>query len=260
MEELSFPFALLGASRQIADARTPVYARRDYEVCTIEYVDRGEGYLQENEFSGHIGPDSIYFLQKHSTHRYEPERSNPWHKLCLVVDGPLVELLLAAYRLDSVYVIEEAQELKHYFLELLQLEPVRQRRHERAAVLFHEFCEACSRKLARSRRRVDPVAEELRQMLESSREEKFLLQEYAREREVSAAQLIRVFQAAYSCSPVEYRLRLRLDSARRLLRYSDLSLKEIAGQLGFSDQYNFSNFFKRRVGVSPSEFRKTGEK
>jgi AraC family transcriptional regulator, transcriptional activator of pobA len=43
--------------------------------------------------------------------------------------------------------------------------------------------------------------------------------------------------------------------AVRLLRFSDLSIKEIAAQLGFSDQFAFSKAFKRRRGVAPLDYR-----
>jgi AraC family transcriptional activator of pobA len=43
--------------------------------------------------------------------------------------------------------------------------------------------------------------------------------------------------------------------AARLLRFSDLSVKEIAARLGFGDQFAFSKAFKRARGESPLEFR-----
>ena len=42
---------------------------------------------------------------------------------------------------------------------------------------------------------------------------------------------------------------------RDLREDRDLTQKEIAALLAFSDQYHFSNTFKRRKGCSPTEFR-----
>ena len=44
--------------------------------------------------------------------------------------------------------------------------------------------------------------------------------------------------------------------ARALLDCPDLSIKEIAEQLYFSDQSAFGKFFKKRSGISPVDFRK----
>ena len=43
--------------------------------------------------------------------------------------------------------------------------------------------------------------------------------------------------------------------AARLLRFSDLSVKEIAARLGFADQFAFSKAFKQRRGEAPLDFR-----
>jgi AraC-like DNA-binding protein len=43
--------------------------------------------------------------------------------------------------------------------------------------------------------------------------------------------------------------------AKRLLYFTDRSVKEISFELGFEDVAYFSNFFKKNTGVSPSDFR-----
>jgi AraC family transcriptional activator of pobA len=47
--------------------------------------------------------------------------------------------------------------------------------------------------------------------------------------------------------------------SKKLLHLTRLSIKEIAVQLNFQDEHYFSRYFKKNVGISPSEFRtKTG--
>ncbi len=43
--------------------------------------------------------------------------------------------------------------------------------------------------------------------------------------------------------------------AKRYLIYTDRSIKEIAGELGFEDPAHFSRFFKKQTGISSSGFR-----
>lgn len=47
-----------------------------------------------------------------------------------------------------------------------------------------------------------------------------------------------------------------ITAAKRLLRFSDLTNKMIAYELGFSEPANFSQFFKNCEGISPTAFRK----
>jgi AraC family transcriptional activator of pobA len=43
--------------------------------------------------------------------------------------------------------------------------------------------------------------------------------------------------------------------AKRLLIYQNLSVKEVAYQLGFNDPFYFSNFFKKHTSVSPKSYQ-----
>lgn len=49
----------------------------------------------------------------------------------------------------------------------------------------------------------------------------------------------------------------RISVAMRLLRESSYNISEIAYQTGYKEQRYFSERFKKRVGVTPSEYRKT---
>ncbi|WP_335966532.1 AraC family transcriptional regulator [Galbibacter sp. PAP.153] len=48
---------------------------------------------------------------------------------------------------------------------------------------------------------------------------------------------------------------LIVSEAKRLLTYEKLIVKEVAFNLGFSDPFYFSNFFKRYVGMSPKAYQ-----
>ena len=54
----------------------------------------------------------------------------------------------------------------------------------------------------------------------------------------------------------EYLTELRLEGAKTLLKYSHLTVTEIALSVGFGDSTYFSNVFKAKVGISPSAYRK----
>ena len=59
-----------------------------------------------------------------------------------------------------------------------------------------------------------------------------------------------------SKSPLHFIQDRRMLEARRLLRYSNMQIKEIAYEIGFEDIQTFSRFFKKYESISPSEFKK----
>ena len=71
-----------------------------------------------------------------------------------------------------------------------------------------------------------------------------------------ATDLARQFKAATGLPPHQYVIMRRVERAKQLLQAgTDLSLAEVAARAGFSDQSQFSQHFKRMVGVTPGQFR-----
>ena len=72
---------------------------------------------------------------------------------------------------------------------------------------------------------------------------------------LSAYHFARQFKAATGVPPHQYVIARRVEWAQQLLHPDrDLSLGEIAALVGFSDQSQFSQHFKRVVGVTPRQF------
>jgi AraC family transcriptional regulator len=68
----------------------------------------------------------------------------------------------------------------------------------------------------------------------------------------------RQFKQATGLPPHQYVVVRRVGRAKQLLQTrSDLSLSEVAAHAGFSDQSQLANLFKRLVGVTPGQFRKS---
>ena len=74
---------------------------------------------------------------------------------------------------------------------------------------------------------------------------------------ITEVHLRRVFAARAAISPMRYVNYLRIEKAKNMLLESNYTVSDIARLSGFSEPYYFSREFKRRMGLSPSEFRLT---
>lgn len=72
---------------------------------------------------------------------------------------------------------------------------------------------------------------------------------------ISKSYLMHIFREAHNSTPIQYHQKLRISRAKYLLRFTNISITEIAAQLGFEDIHTFSRTFKRIEGISPSEFK-----
>ena len=85
----------------------------------------------------------------------------------------------------------------------------------------------------------------------------FSIKEIAGQIGVSASHLRRVFRLEIGMSLGEYMARHRLDAARCLLTETAHPVRKVAEKCGYDTIFSFTRFFKKRTGMSPSEFRKS---
>jgi AraC-like DNA-binding protein len=80
--------------------------------------------------------------------------------------------------------------------------------------------------------------------------------EIAREVRISPFHFIRQFEAVFGVTPHQFRIQTRLDRAKDLLAAGDHSVTDVCMEVGFSSLGTFSSLFARRVGETPSHYRR----
>lgn len=65
------------------------------------------------------------------------------------------------------------------------------------------------------------------------------------------------FAKECGCTFIVYLNRLRIDYAQQLLRDTDLRMYEISERAGYNNVEHFNHIFKKKLGVSPSDYRKS---
>ena len=79
--------------------------------------------------------------------------------------------------------------------------------------------------------------------------------QYASELHISPDYLNKIVKSQTGKTAKEHIQSRIIIGAKRLLYFTELSNKEIGFELGFSEPANFSAFFKKSVGISPSQFK-----
>jgi transcriptional regulator GlxA family with amidase domain len=82
------------------------------------------------------------------------------------------------------------------------------------------------------------------------------LEALARAANVSPRHFTRSFRRAFGETPYQYLLTRRLERARHLLRTTDRSVAQVCLDVGFTSVGSFTTTFRRRVGVTPTEYRR----
>jgi len=86
--------------------------------------------------------------------------------------------------------------------------------------------------------------------------EELSLEQMAEISGVSSFYLSKIFKEEKGVTYITYVTDKRLEMGQKLLKESNLSIKEITSEIGYNDQNYFSRLFKNKFGLSPSDFRR----
>ena len=73
---------------------------------------------------------------------------------------------------------------------------------------------------------------------------------------VTKPYFIKLFKHEFGISPIQYINGKKVERAQLLLFTTNMTIKEVAYTLGFSDQNYFIRMFRKMIGTTPQEYRK----
>ncbi|MBW4534107.1 MAG: AraC family transcriptional regulator [Pleurocapsa minor HA4230-MV1] len=95
----------------------------------------------------------------------------------------------------------------------------------------------------------------LDEYIQANLAENITLADMAQVTSLSISHLTKLFRQTQGISLYQYVIHCRIARAKQLLKHQQLTIAEIATQVGFADQSHLTHHFKRHVGVTPKAFR-----
>ena len=67
---------------------------------------------------------------------------------------------------------------------------------------------------------------------------------------------MRTFKNKTGYSIMEYITKIRLETSKKILKETNLPIKEISNMIGYGDYAYFARVFRKEFGISPTHFRR----
>ena len=233
----------------------------EFDRYQFEYVTGGIGYITIDGKTTTVKEGDFFFLNKSCPRIFYADAKEPWEKMFITVNGPLVDGLVAAYHMDAPLIVSHTDVSKN-FLQILKL---LEKGHESPL----EACEGTAvellkiiQKISRGKQfgaeqNVVCRAEHIKNYIDQNIYRKFTLNELSDYFFLSKTQIIRIFNEKYKMSPMQYAIARRIALATYYLSKSNISVSALADMLAFSDSKHFCKTFKKYVNKTPREYRKS---
>lgn len=101
------------------------------------------------------------------------------------------------------------------------------------------------------------LAAQIYTYIASHSKQPFSLEQLSQKFSYHKVYIIKLIKDAYSVTPAQLHTNFRMEDSKALLENTNASIQEIAAEVGYQDAAYFSKQFKKNVGMTPKEFRKS---
>jgi AraC family transcriptional regulator len=247
----------------------------------IAWVVAGEARTDERELGGswvtsHIRPGSLFLTMAGApyTFRWKRLSAEPLEVVLLLLSMPIFEMALEELYGEKARESQDAHFRNMSGIEdaklvsLLQCLRGELSEHQASALFVRGIANAIAVHLARHY--VDIGASQLPEAsalpsykvrvvtlwMSEHLAEPFSLAALAEIAGMSESHFNRLFKKATGMPPSQYHIKLRMETARRLLRETATSVVAIANDVGYSNPSHFAQLFRKETGLTPSDYRR----
>ncbi len=229
------------------------------------YIANGKGIFERENVAPVIVESGILFLLSPNVwHRYKPLENTGWEEFWVGFDGHYAEylmrqdcfnpekpLLSMGFNTEFLNIFMRLIDTVHYegvaytqissclIIQLLGL--------VYASALLSE----------KTRTRHEDVIRIVRYKIHQHWSEEINLETLAQEQNVSYVWFRKAFKEIMGVSPGAYHLNIKIEKAAQMLKETNLTISEIATKSGFESEFYFSRIFKKKMEMTPSDYRKS---
>lgn len=225
---------------------------------------RGKGWVRVAGRQHEITTGQLVWVNCHHAHAYGAVTSEPWELYWLRAEGRSLDRLAQMLQVRNQPVLDgiDCTKTKPFFERLFTA--MQSTKPGDAAVCDAAVSEIIAIAFEARPSLLDAAAPELPPAVVKALEQMRLyyhkatrVAELASMAGMSESHFSRMFKAAMGTSPIDWLRRERINQAKRRLIESDDAIKEVAQQVGYSDQFFFSKDFKKMTSLTPTQFRQT---
>ncbi len=229
------------------------------DVYILHYITNGKGRFLDKKFDRNCG----YLVVPHEHEIVEADKTDPYEMYWIIFRGTSAREMLKMCGLpthNSVFPCSATAQFGEIIRKaLFDIQPANE--FEEKYILQSTFYQIMSLHMQNIKRipaSATTAAQKMKTFIDGNYHHQIVIDDFARKNNYSRNYLYTLFKKEFAVSPQEYLLDLRIEKAKQLLKdpSGTFSVGETAYAVGFNDPLYFSRVFRKRVGLTPTQFRK----
>lgn len=236
--------------------------RKNLDSYLIVLVLSGSGTLMYNEKFYELKPGSCFFIDCKIPYYHQSSDSDPWELIWVHFHGATSKEYYRYFSVisDPALMPQAFGELKDKLERLLDVNTHADLMAEiSSSRLIMDILSILLQDVTNLKEEQTPARQKMLQIrlyLDEHYTDKFSLDQLSEHFFISKYHLSREFKNHFGITPNHYVISKRITLVKKLLRFSDFTLEDIAAKAGFYDTSYLNKQFKKSEGISASDFRK----
>jgi AraC-like DNA-binding protein len=229
---------------------------------TLSYVTRGQGtYIDPAKKEYSISPGTLFHRFFGRTHTTLIDPDLPWHECCIVFSPSMAKSMERIGMFDPQRPLEQiglSQIWVDRFAEICRA--VRDSREDRLNLVLVKMLELQQNLMLLARggfKSADEnMVDEALLIIDSMLHTQIDFHQICKDNGWGYEKFRKTFKSITGMSPGKFFIRQRINKAQHLLvTHREMNIEGVAGELGYTDVYQFSAQFRKYAGTSPQKFR-----
>lgn len=255
------PFLLAMAGTSYPYSKYVMLRSENERVNVFLYVLEGAGEVVLDGTRKSFGAGDLLVLREREKQEYMSDENNPMKMVWINYRADYIGAFMDAYKVKSgIYSGAECQKYFDAAIDAAQSVLPRKEVCKILADQVHRIIEAISPIVIDQEAVTLSPADKICEMLDSALYKRLELSRISELLHMSKSNVIRIFKKQYGLTPYEYLLTSKMEAAKVMLTSTQMSIKDISDRLCITDEHYFSTLFQKRVGMRPSEYRRSTTK
>ena len=248
------PFLFIEAATVVEPDPEYGYFTGAMVMTTFEYIQTGYGYISYKDRKYKLSPGDCCIMQGGGKpYKFWSDKEKPYRKLWFSGQGKFLDTMLDLYDIKDDITILRAPQVEPIFKRIIdELYRTGYDEHSMTATINDLIWILKRQGMNKGDNR---LSSQIHKKISKDYHKITCVSDLASLYRISEKQLTRVFKADYGVTPWAYVIECRLNSAADKLRDGSAKTIDIAYACGYKSVWHFEREFRKKFGVTPTEYR-----